>query len=300
MPSSPWPAPWATGQTAPGRALRRARSLGALVAIVLAGWTLGACGAARREGAGPPRRSPTTIEPSPTTTEALPTTTEALPTTTPPAPTTSVPPPAGPVLEIGDSLGIDLGWGLTDALSGSRHRLNAAAVGDTGLAEPTYYDWPAQLSLDLRRYHPRIVVVLLGANDVESFYASDRFLPFGSPAWAALYGKRVAEMMEEAVGKGAKLLWVGLPPMQSPSFSSDMATLNAVYRDEAIAHRPDVSYLASWRVLGGPQGQYRGELAGPDEEKVILRAPDGVHITRGGGDLLAKAVVARLERLRWL
>ena len=233
-----------------------------------------------------PRPSPTTIEPSPTTSV--------------PSPTTSVPPAAAPVLEIGDSLGIDLGWGLTDELSGSRHRLIAAAVGDTGLAEPFYYDWPAQLWLDLRRYHPRAVVVFLGANDVESFYASKRFLPFGSPAWAALYGKRVAKIMDDAVSTGTKVLWVGLPPMQSPSFSSDMATLNAVYRAEAIAHRPDVSYLASWRVLGGPQGQYMWELAGPDEEQVALRAPDGVHITSAGGDLLAKAVVARLERLGWL
>ena len=83
--------------------------------------------------------------------------------------------PARPVLEVGDSLGIDLGWGLTDELSGSKHRLIAVAVGDTGLAEPSYYDWPAQLSVDLRLYHPGTVIVFLGANDVESFYTTDRF-----------------------------------------------------------------------------------------------------------------------------
>jgi hypothetical protein len=88
--------------------------------------------------------------------------------------------------------------------------------------------------------------------------------------------------------------------MEVPSFSSGMATLNAVYRTEALAHRPDVSYYASWRVLGGPQGQYRGALTGPGGEQVALRAPDGVHITRSGGDLLAKAVVTRLKRLGWL
>jgi len=217
-----------------------------------------------------------------------------------PAPTTTVPPPAGPLLEVGDSLGIDLGWGLTDELSGSRHRLIDAALGDTGLAEPSYYDWPAQLSVDLRLYHPRTVIVFLGANDVESFYTSNRFLAFGSPGWAAFYGTRVAKMMEEAASAGARLLWVGMPPMESPSFSSDMAALNGVYRAEAIAHRLDASYLASWRVLGGPQGQYRGALIGPAGAVVALRAPDGVHITRAGGDLLAKDVLARLQRFGWL
>jgi hypothetical protein len=172
-------------------------------------------------------------------------------------------------------------------------------VGDTGLAEPSYYDWPAQLAVELRLYHPATVVVFLGANDVEGFYTTDRFLPFGSPGWAALYGKRVAQMMDEATSTGAKVLWVGMPPMESQSFSSDMATLNAVYRTEAIAHRPDVSYLASWRLLGGPHGQYRESQTGVDDE-VALRAPDGVHITRAGGDLLAKAVIARLKRFGWL
>jgi len=127
-------------------------------------------------------------------------------------------PAAGPVLEVGDSLGIDLGWGLSDELPGSRHRLVVAAVGDTGLAEPSYYDWPAQLIVDLRLYHPATVVVFLGANDVESFYSNNRFLPFGSPGWAAYYGGRVAKMMDEAVGAGAKVLWVGMPPMEGRVF----------------------------------------------------------------------------------
>jgi hypothetical protein len=256
------PLPWPTGRN-PSPA-----GLLALAAVLLAG--------------------PAPIAPSPTTRVPRPTT------------TTTVPLPAGPVLEVGDSLGIDLGWGLSDVLSGSRHRFIAAAVGDTGLADPAYYDWLAQLSVDLHLYHPATVVVFLGANDVESYYSSNRFLSFGSPGWAAFYGKRVAKIMDEAVSAGAKVLWVGMPPMQSPSFSSDMATLNAVYRNEALAHRPDVSYLASWRLLGGPQGQYRGSLAGADGEQVALRAPDGVHITRAGGDLLGRAVVARLKRFGWL
>ena len=75
--------------------------------------------------------------------------------------------------------------------------------------------------------------MFLGANDVESFYTSNRFLAFGSPGWAEFYGERVATMMDEAVSAGAKLLWVGMPPMEDPSFSSGMATLNAVYRAEA-------------------------------------------------------------------
>jgi hypothetical protein len=174
------------------------------------------------------------------------------------APTKAAAVPAGPLLEVGDSLGIDLGWGLSDKMAGGSRRFIGLAVGDTGLAEPSYYNWPAHLAADLRAYHPGTVVVFLGANDVEGYYAGGRFLAFGTPGWAAFYGRRVAATMEEAVAAGARLLWVGMPPMEDTSFSSDMATLNAVYMAQASAHGPDVSYLSSWTVLGGPQGQYRG------------------------------------------
>jgi hypothetical protein len=204
------------------------------------------------------------------------------------------------VLEVGDSLGIDLGWGLSDELAASKHEFIGAAVGDTGLAEPWYYNWPAQLDSELHAYRPAIVIVFLGANDVESYYVDNRFLSFGSPAWARYYGLRVATMMDECAAAGAWLLWVGMPPMEDPSFSNDMAVLNAVYKFEATAHGRDVRYMSSWGALGGRDGQYEGAVPGPNGQQVVLRAPDGTHITRAGGDLLAKAVVGELARLKWL
>ena len=62
--------------------------------------------------------------------------------------------------------------------------------------------------------------------------------------------------MNEAYAAGARVLWVGLPPMSSPNVSSAFARqLNAVFRAEAEAH-PAVTYFPSWHLLSGPGGQF--------------------------------------------
>ena len=129
-------------------------------------------------------------------------------------------PRTGPVLEVGDSLGIDLGWGLQQELAGSGHEFIDAALGDTGLAEPSFYDWPRHLAAEAAEYRPGLVVVFLGANDVENLYVDGQYHPFGSRGWAATYGQRVADTMEQAITAGARVLWVGMPPMANSSFSA--------------------------------------------------------------------------------
>ena len=75
------------------------------------------------------------------------------------------------LLSIGDSIGEDLGYGLGDVFStDSAVRVVQEGVEDTGLSRADYYNWPGALEVDLRRYHPKIVVVMMGANDAQAFY----------------------------------------------------------------------------------------------------------------------------------
>jgi len=209
----------------------------------------------------------------------------------------------GVVLEIGDSLGEDLAWGMPRALAGTGDKFVGAAQGDTGLAATWYYNWPAHLRELLAEYHPVVVVVFMGANDVQDFYYEGRYVAFGSKLWSRVYGPRAAELVDEATAAGAKVLWVGMPPMADQSLSSDMQTLNDVYQrvvsTPALAHR--ASYLSTWPVLSAAGGGLLvsdPSAAWPGSEQV--RAPDGIHITPAGAALVARAVVAKLRRLGWL
>lgn len=210
------------------------------------------------------------------------------------------PSPAHPltILQIGDSLGEDLGSGLTDVLgSHTDVKLYPVAVGDTGLANVAYYNWAAALEKDLRTYHPQIVIAMFGGNDSQPFYFGAKNAIPGTAFFRVAYGARVAQIMNEASAAGAKVFWVGMPIMQSPDFSSRMAELNSVVQAQAATH-PGVTYFSSWNLFENTAGQYSTYLPDASGNLVTVRDPDGIHIAPpAGDDLLANAVVRSMQQL---
>lgn len=204
------------------------------------------------------------------------------------------------VVEIGDSLGEDLGFGLLDVLRGSDGvELVPAAKGNSGLVQPQYYDWPKHLTQLLEEHHPDVVVVFLGANDVQDFYDAGGYRQFATDGWRQAYAQRVAVVMQEATDAGAKVLWVGMPIMKSATFSSSIMKLNDIYQLQAALH-PGVTFLPSWNLFTDAAGHYE-RTAQVGGKSVTLRTADGVHITfgngGGGADVLAAAVVDALRGL---
>jgi lysophospholipase L1-like esterase len=194
------------------------------------------------------------------------------------------------VLVIGDSLGIDLGDVLVNDLSATGV-VQATLDGQvsTGLTRPDYYDWPAELSADLPRDTPQVVVIMMGANDAQDLPGPPD-VPFGTPAWDSTYRSRVAQFMDEATSRGAKVIWVGMPPMQNPGLSAAMARINGLVAAEARKHA-GVDYLPSWTVIGTAAGQFAPYLVEGGQE-VNVREPDGTHIAPGGAQVLSTAVEA--------
>ena len=230
-----------------------------------------------------------------------------------------VPPPAPPVvppgppplqsptashpltlLSIGDSIGEDLGFGLGDVFSTDPDvRVVQKALEDTGLARSDYYSWPAALEADLRQYHPEIVVVMLGANDMQYFsIGNGRYISFSLTAsqWWQAYAHRVALVMEEATSAGAHVMWVGLPPMGSGSTvpRGFPQQLNKIFLSEARSH-PGVAYFPAAKVLSSKTGGFTLYLTvnGSLEQ---IRSSDGVHLLPPGYDLLAQALVQPMQR----
>jgi hypothetical protein len=205
-----------------------------------------------------------------------------------------VPTPAAPLrlLVVGDSLGIDFGQPLVNDLAAS-DVVSAVLDGhiDTGLARPDYFDWQAELQRDLTRYLPQAVVVLVGANDPQSFDDGPTALNYGTAAWNAAYAKRVGAFMAQATASGARMLWIGLPPMADPVLNAKMQVLNDIVQSQAPLHR-GVTYFASWPVLADPQGHYTPFIPNASGNEVQIREPDGTHIAAPGAQLLSQAAIA--------
>jgi lysophospholipase L1-like esterase len=209
-----------------------------------------------------------------------------------------VPAPVGrcTVLEIGDSLGSDLGWGIARHVGpASGLDLVQADKASTGLADPSFWNWPAELATDLGEYHPQLVIVCLGGNDEQGLYAGGTPVQFPTPAWKAAYLGRVRQIVHEATAAGAYVLWVGMPVMQQPGFSEGMQILDSLFA-EGVASDPNAEFLSVWRLFADPAGQYANS-AEVEGSTVSLRQPDGVHYSFAGEDVIATYVLSHLAAM---
>jgi len=216
----------------------------------------------------------------------------------PRGPRTTVPAPVGQctVLEVGDSLGNDLGWGL------SRHIAPTAGFSliqldksNTGLSNSSYYDWPAQLPSDLDQYHPQLVIICLGGNDEQSMDVNGSQVKFQTPEWKSAYVARVEQMVSEATASGAYVLWVGLPIMQQPSYSQGILALNSLYQ-QGVAAESNATFVSTWSLLSNLQDQYQSS-ATVNGSKATLRDPDGIHFSYAGEDVVATYVIRQMATI---
>ena len=118
---------------------------------------------------------------------------------------------------------------------------------------------------------------------------------FHTDQWAALYTKRIDEMIAAAKSKGVPVLWVGLPAIRGTKSITDIAYLDELYRERA--EKAGIIYIDIWDGFVDEQGRYT--VQGPDFEGQIrrLRSGDGVHFTQPGAVKLASYVALELRRV---
>jgi hypothetical protein len=201
------------------------------------------------------------------------------------------------ILVIGDSLGLDLQYGMSQTLGEDPlSHLIQDAVGDTGLTNSSYYDWPENLAREIAVDHPKLLVVMLGANDWQGMETPSGPEPPGNAIWIKNYKERVAAMMSEATEKGVRVLWIGLPIMGIPAFSADMATLNSIYLAQERVH-PGVWFVPTWKLFSTSSGAY-AEYLPVDGSLVQVRDSDGVHVDPPAGtQLLGHYVVENIDSI---
>lgn len=190
------------------------------------------------------------------------------------------------ILLLGDSL---MRVGVGPVLQRSMRRLYGASVdmrarSATGLTRDDVYDWPAAVaSLVQDKTYDR-AIVFIGANDCQNLSVGGKTMRFGSPEWQEAYRKRVRTMMTTLCAKVGDVLWLGLPPMRNAKFNRRIAALDAIVEPEIKASACG-KYVPTRPLLGGDGGIYvtSRKIRG---RRVMLREPDGVHITQNGGELV--------------
>jgi uncharacterized protein len=211
--------------------------------------------------------------------------------------TTTVPPVSVighcTILEIGDSLGNDLGWGLARQL-GHDHavRLVQADKSSTGLLTPWFYDWPVKEKVLLAQYKPQLVIITFGANDEQNLRLNGHVLAFGSAPWVTAYTDIVTKMASAAAQSGAYVLWVGMPIMQPNEYRQGMVLINSVFAKVAT-NVPGMTFLPTWDLFANAQGQFE-DAARVNDIPSLLREADGIHFSYVGENVIATYVTRNI------
>ncbi len=166
----------------------------------------------------------------------------------------------------------------------------------SGLSRPDFYDWPQHMIDQIVDWNPDATAVLFGANDGQNFYSHGKVLNVGSGSWKKEYAKRVDKAMTILTKGGRRVYWVGNPIMRNSVYRDKTAMINRIYADEAKKH-PGVQFISTWMLFADGGGGYAEALKDPGSgDLVIMRAPDGVHLTRAGGDRMAQVVLDVIEQ----
>ncbi|MED5600028.1 MAG: hypothetical protein VYD42_05065 [Actinomycetota bacterium] len=206
------------------------------------------------------------------------------------------------ILAVGDSLMLDLQWGMERVLDRRPDVLveGRGALG-FGFTVP-HWDWDDGVLVDyavlVAEVRPDVVVVMIGANEFEGHVLDDEGLVPGSERWATVLAERADEAMARWRADGAHVYWWTTPRMRDPRFLTD--SLNAVWASTTAAWGSGATDLDSMDVLGDETGAYRDQMVDEDGRTVALRKDHGVHFHEVGADLLARQLEDRLVGDGWL
>lgn len=201
------------------------------------------------------------------------------------------------ILVIGDSLGIDLGWGFTSSLPDGRYlSVTDDAVGSTGLVRSDYYNWPSKLKKELHSLHPTVVVALFGANDQQPISTKHGIAEVGTRAWTRAYGAKVRQLVAIVVSSGALMAWVGVPRMGPRADVSQRFVIQVNAVDQAALRTTTRGgFVSLAKLFTTRSGSYTSYVR-VGGVSVLGRQPDEVHLTPSGASAIDTLVLGMLFR----
>lgn len=200
------------------------------------------------------------------------------------------------ILEIGDSLGTDLGGGLGLQLEKSHNvTLIQKSKSETGLTNGWFYNWPLHLRQFIAQYHPQLLIVFLGGNDEQGMVVNGHAAAFNTLPWREQYQKNIAKVMNEATSKHCSVLWVGMPIMNPNGYRQGIQVINSLFQKVALT-KANVTFLPTWDFMANAKGQFQFS-ARVNGVVQVLRSSDGIHPTSIGQNVIATYVVQQIRAI---
>ena len=206
------------------------------------------------------------------------------------------------ILAVGDSLMLDLQYGLERILEPRPdvHIEGRGALG-FGFTVP-HWDWEDDVipdyNLMVGKVRPDVVVAMIGANEFQGYAIEGEDLEPGSFRWSEILTERAHDAISHWIAGGAYLYWWTTPKMSDPSYLTD--DLNSIWDSVVGDWYPKAEMVDSMKVLGDEEGEFRWNMKMLDGSIIPLRKEHGVHFFEVGADRLSRQFEEILERDGWI
>jgi len=199
------------------------------------------------------------------------------------------------ILVLGDALGGGLGAGLSRvAEARGDYEVSLRFNEESGLARPEVYDWAATVPKILESNAYDVIVVMLGANDRQVIRSGAERLAFNSAGWVAAYEAQLGQLLDRLQASGAKIVWVGSPPMKDPEYDAAVAEISALQKSRVEAR--GFSFIDMRQKLSKPGGGYTETAEDTSGTIIRVRGRDGISFFKAGNNLMGEIVLAALEQ----
>ena len=206
------------------------------------------------------------------------------------------------ILAVGDSLMLDLQYGLERILEPRPdvHIEGRGALG-FGFTVP-HWDWEDDVipdyNLMVGKVRPDVVVAMIGANEFQGYAIEGEDLEPGSFRWSEILTERAHDAISHWIAGGAYLYWWTTPKMSDPSYLTN--DLNSIWDSVVGDWYPKAEMVDSMKVLGDEEGEFRWNMKMLDGSIIPLRKEHGVHFFEVGADGLSRQFEEILERDGWI
>ena len=197
---------------------------------------------------------------------------------------------------VGDSMADGL-WGAMfrrlgkDKCLAEKIKLFRRAKNGTGLTRLDKFNWVDEIGKIEDESNPDLFVGSFGVNDREGIVEKDkRAIAYPSAAFDARYTEIVEDVLHAALQQGGSMLVIGLPIMMKEVANADAQVKNKLFEAAVKAVGSDkAGYVQPWSSGANPE-KYEPYLPNSDNAMVLVRAPDGVHFTSAGYDMVLETI----------
>jgi hypothetical protein len=172
------------------------------------------------------------------------------------------------------------------------HMVKAFRSG-TGLSRPEVFNWMDEYPAMLGAEKPDVVIVAMGANDGQGFVVDGKVLAYGSDGWRKVYQDRLAGYLAMVAAGGARVVWLGLPPMRVPVYDEKIVLLNRIAYS-VVSKNPGATWWNPDPYIADESGRFREFATLANGRSMRIRAADGIHLSDEGASLFTTVL------MRWL